>query len=286
VVIARDVSRLTLAYNLRGMSSASERPTGAPGRLKLLTQNGYPEAREQIALDHRARRRAQGGETSIYTLIAAGHELVRASYRAVLESDDLIEVIAEAANSQQALTLACDKSPDVALLDLALPGIDDPDATAVIVSQLAFARVAVMLIVPDENDDRVVSALRAGAVGVLARDAETNELIRAVKLLARGDALLPAGLVRRLLAELPPPSGQHEPLPEELDELTDREREVLALVGTGLNNGEIAARLVISPATAKTHVSRVMVKLRARDRAQLVVLAYETGLVLARARTS
>jgi DNA-binding NarL/FixJ family response regulator len=268
------------------MSSASERPTGAPGRLKLLTQNGYPEAREQIALDHRARRRAQGGETSIYTLIAAGHELVRASYRAVLESDDLIEVTAEAANSQQALTLACDKSPDVALLDLALPGIDDPDATAVIVSQLAFARVAVMLIVPDENDDRVVSALRAGAVGVLARDAETNELIRAVKLLARGDALLPAGLVRRLLAELPPPSGQHEPLPEELDELTDREREVLALVGTGLNNGEIAARLVISPATAKTHVSRVMVKLRARDRAQLVVLAYETGLVLARARTS
>jgi DNA-binding NarL/FixJ family response regulator len=268
------------------MSSASERPTGAPGRLKLLTQNGYPEAREQIALDHHARRRAQGGETSIYTLIAAGHELVRASYRAVLESDDLIEVTAEAANSQQALTLACDKSPDVALLDLALPGIDDPDATAGIVSQLAFARVAVMLIVPDENDDRVVSALRAGAVGVLARDAETNELIRAVKLLARGDALLPAGLVRRLLAELPPPSGQHEPLPEELDELTDREREVLALVGTGLNNGEIAARLVISPATAKTHVSRVMVKLRARDRAQLVVLAYETGLVLARARTS
>lgn len=283
MVIAGDVRGPALAYNLGAMS---DRPTGGPGRLKLLTHDGHREAREQIADDQHARPRAAGAGTSVHMLIAAGHELVRASYRAVLESDELIEIIAEAADCQQAVALARGKSPDVALLDLALPGLDDPETTAVIISHPAFARVAVMLIVTHENDERVLSALRAGAVGVLARDAETSELIRAVKLLARGDALLPAGLVRTLLAELPPQSGQHAPLPEQLDELTDREREVLALVGMGLSNAEIAAQLVISPATAKTHVSRVMVKIRARDRAQLVVLAYETGLVLARARTS
>jgi DNA-binding NarL/FixJ family response regulator len=283
MVIAGDVSGPALAYNLRGMS---DRPTGGPGRLKLLTHNGHREGPEQIAHDRRARARAAGAGASIYMLIAAGHELVRASYRAVLESDELIEIIAEAADSRHAVALAGAKSPDVALLDLALPGLDDAETTAAVVSHPGFARVAVMLIVTHESDERVLSALRAGAVGVLARDTETSELIRAVKLLARGDALLPAGLVRTLLAELPPPSGQHAPLPEQLDELTDREREVLALVGGGLSNAEIAAQLVISPATAKTHVSRVMVKVRARDRAQLVVLAYETGLVLARARTS
>jgi DNA-binding NarL/FixJ family response regulator len=284
MVIAGDASGLDSRYNPGGMSPAPDRPTGGPGRLKLLTDNGYPEARERLALDHRARPRSHNGGTSIHTLIAAGHELVRASYRAVLESDDLIEVIAEAGTSQQALTLAREKSPEVALLDLALPGLDDPDTIAVTVSHPAFVGVAVLLIVSDERDERVVSAMRAGAVGVLARDAETTELLRAVQLLARGDALLPAGLVRTLLAELPPQSGQHPPLPEQLEELTDREREVLGLVGMGLSNGEIAAQLVISPATAKTHVSRVMVKLCARARAQLVVLAYETGLVLARAR--
>jgi DNA-binding NarL/FixJ family response regulator len=282
LVIAGDVRGPALAYNSGRMS---DRPTGGPERLKLLRQNGRREAREQVAHDHRAWARAARAGTSINMLIAADHELVRASYRAVLDSDDLIEITAEAADSQEAVALAAAKSPDVVLLDLALPDLDSPETTAVIVSHPAFARVAVLLIVTHETDGRVLSALRAGAVGVLARDAETSELIRAVKLLARGNALFPAELVRALIAELPPQSGQHGSLPEQLDKLTGREREVLALVGTGLSNAEIAAHLIISPATARTHVSRVMVKVRARDRAQLVVLAYETGLVQARART-
>jgi DNA-binding NarL/FixJ family response regulator len=217
-------------------------------------------------------------------LIAADHQLVRASYCAVLASDDLIEITAEAADSHEAVALAAATSPDVVLLDLALPGLDSPATTAVTVSNPAFARVAVLLIVSHETDERALSALRAGAVGVLARDAETSELIRAVKLLARGDALLPARLVRALIAELEPQSEQPRSLPEQLDELTGREREVLALVGMGLSNAEIAGQLVISPATAKKHVSRTMIKLGARYRAQLVVLAYETGLVQARVR--
>jgi DNA-binding NarL/FixJ family response regulator len=263
----------------------SDRPTGEPERLKLLRHNGRREVRDQVAHDHGARLRAARAGTSINVLIAADHGLVRASYRAVLASDDLIEITAEAADSQEAVALAAVKSPDVVLLDLALPDLDSPETTAVIVSHPAFARVAVLLIVTHETDERVLSALRAGAVGVLARDAETSELICAVRLLARGDALLPAKLVRALMAELPPQSDQHGSLPEQLDALTAREREVLALVGTGLSNAEIAAHLAISPETARTHVSRVMVKVGARDRAQLVVLAYETGLVQARAGT-
>jgi DNA-binding NarL/FixJ family response regulator len=221
--------------------------------------------------------------TSIRVLIAAGQALVRASYRALLESDGRVEVVGEVASGQQALALATDTAPDVALLDLALPGLEDVQTTAAVVSHPAFARVAVMLVALRENDERVLSALRAGAVGVLSKDAEPEELIRALQLLAEGQALLPAAAVRRLLAELPAPSLDHRPLPDQLNELTEREREVVGLVGRGLSNGEIAAQLVISPATAKTHVSRAMVKLHARDRAQLVVLAYETGLVLARA---
>jgi DNA-binding NarL/FixJ family response regulator len=143
-----------------------------------------------------------------------------------------------------------------------------------------------MLITPGENDERVFTALRAGAVGVLSEDAEPAELIRALQVLADGQALLPAGAVRRLLAELPPQSPPRSALPDQLNELTDREREVVALVGLGLSNSEIAAQLVISPATAKTHVSRAMVKLHARDRAKLVVLAYETGLVPKRTNVS
>jgi DNA-binding NarL/FixJ family response regulator len=215
-------------------------------------------------------------------LIAAGQALVRASYRALLESDHRVEVVGEAVSGEQAVALAIDTAPDVALLDLALPGLDDLQTTAAVVSDPAFAAVAVMLIALGENDERVFSALRAGAVGVLSKDAEPAELIRALQVLAEGQALLPAGAVRRLLAELPPQSPDHRSLPDQLNELTDREREVVGLVGRGLSNGEIAAQLVISPATAKTHVSRAMVKLHARDRAQLVVLAYETGLVLAR----
>jgi DNA-binding NarL/FixJ family response regulator len=218
-------------------------------------------------------------------LTAAGQALVRASYRALLERDERIEVVGEATSDQDAFALAADTAPDVALLDLGLRGLDDLGIAHAIVSHRSFAGVAVMLIAGLEDDERVVSAVRAGAVGVLSKDAEPAELIHAVRLLADGDALLPAWVVRRLLAELPP-SVQATPLPGRLDELTSREREIVGLVAHGLSNGEIGALLVISPATAKTHVSRAMIKLNARDRAQLVVLAYETGLVSARTNSS
>jgi DNA-binding NarL/FixJ family response regulator len=260
----------------------SEQGTTRPGHLRLLTEKADREPPELVALDHRAGSRPARAETSIRVLIAAGQALLRASYGALLERDDRIEVVGEAASGEQALALAIDTAPDVAVLDLALPGLEDLQATAAIVSHPAFARLAVMLITPGENDERVFTALRAGAVGVLSEDAEPAELIRALQVLADGQALLPAGAVRRLLAELPPQSPHRSALPEQLHELTDREREVVALVGLGLSNSEIAAQLVISPATAKTHVSRAMVKLHARDRAKLVVLAYESGLVLTR----
>jgi DNA-binding NarL/FixJ family response regulator len=251
------------------------------GHLRLLGRRDDGERRVGVALDERARSRDEGAETPIRMLIAAGHELVRASYRALVERDERIEVVAAAANGRQALALAVDRAPDVALFDLALPGLDDLDAAAEIVSDAVFERIPVMLIVPREDDDRVLGVLRAGAIGVRSKDAEPAELIRAVRLLARGDAILPAGLLRRLLADLPPQSRPSGPLRDRLGELTDREREVVALVGAGLSNAEIAAQLVISPATAKTHVSRAMIKLDARHRAQLVVLAYATGLALA-----
>jgi DNA-binding NarL/FixJ family response regulator len=257
----------------------NEQGTTRPGHLRLLTEKAEREPPELVPPDRRARSRAARAETSIRVLIAAGQALLRASYGALLERDERIDVVGEAASADQALALAVDTVPDVAVLDVALPGLEDLQRLAAIVSHPAFARVAVMLITPGEEDQRVFTALRAGAVGVLSEDAEPAELIRALQVLADGQALLPARAVRRLLAELPPQSPHRSALPDQLNELTDREREVVALVGLGLSNSEIAAQLVISPATAKTHVSRAMVKLHARDRAKLVVLAYETGLV-------
>jgi DNA-binding NarL/FixJ family response regulator len=260
------------------MSVVSGHALSIPSRLRLLKEGDGNHPPGEIGVDHGGQSRATRGETSIRVLIAAGPALVRASYRALLEHDERIEVVAEAASSQQALALATATTPDVALLNLELPGLDDHQATAAIVSHPALARIPVMLIALNDTDERVLTALRAGATGVLSNDARPAELIRALRLLAEGQALLPAGAVRRLLSELPPsqPPGAGS---SGLKELTEREREVLALVGLGLSNPEIAAQLVISPATAKTHVSRAMVKLHARDRAQMVVLAYQSGLV-------
>jgi DNA-binding NarL/FixJ family response regulator len=213
-------------------------------------------------------------------LLAAGQALVRAGYRALLESDGGIEVVAEAATSEQAVARATETGPRVALLDQGLPGLEDPEATGAIVSHRAFAGVAVMLMASEEADERVISALRAGAVGVLRTDDQPQTLIESVRVLACGQALLPASTVRRLLGKLPPPTPRSGRLTRNIEELTDREREVTGLVATGLTNDEIATRLVISPATAKTHVSRAMLKVRARHRAELVVSAYETGLVV------
>lgn len=226
----------------------------------------------------RAARWSAPAESSTRVLIGSGHALARAAYRSLLDSDQRIEIVSEASSAARAVALATEAAPDVALLDLQLPGLDDLEAIAAIVSSPAFAGVAVLLITAPESDERVSSALLAGAVGVLESDAEPADLIQAVKLLARGHALLPAGAVRRLLAEVSPQSRRGS-LPDQLNELTDRELEVVALAATGLSNREIAQKLVISPATAKTHVSRAMVKLHARNRAQLVVLAYQAGLV-------
>jgi DNA-binding NarL/FixJ family response regulator len=265
----------------RGPRAGGEPRTTGPGRLRLISERPNREPRERVPLDDPAGSSRARVETSTRVLIAAGEALVRASYRALLDSDELIEVVATAASGEQALALVTDSRPDVALLDLAAAGLDQLETIVAIVTHPAFADVAVMLIAASEHDERVAGALQAGAAGLLSKDTEPAELIRAVQLLARGHAVFPAEVVRHLLAELPPQSGREKQLPGRLNELTDREREVVALVAKGLSNAEIAAQLVISPATAKTHVSRAMVKLRARDRAQLVVLAYETGLVLA-----
>lgn len=213
-------------------------------------------------------------------LIGHPQESARTGYRALLQDDDRIEVVAEASSSQQALELSAWSRPHVALLDLELAGFDDAEATARTVAHPALARVAVILIAPACDDARVYGAVLAGAVGVVQQDVGPNELIGAVRVVARGGAFLPAPLVRRLLEQLSTKTPLTRPAPAKLRELTPREREIVALVAKGLSNSEIASLLVVSPNTAKTHVSRAMVKLGARHRAQLVVLAYETGLVV------
>jgi DNA-binding NarL/FixJ family response regulator len=253
------------------------------GHLRLLTGAARRESFGELVPDRRGQPHVSHSETldaPIRVLIADGQALVRAGYRALLESDTGIEVAAEASSSWQAVARATEIGLDVALLDQGLPGLDDAEATSAVVSRLALAGVAVMLMASGEGDERVVGALRAGAVGVLRKDDQPATLIESVQLLAKGQALLPASAVRRMLDELRPRSLRHTRLTQGIEELTEREREVVALAGEGLTNGEIAARLVISPATAKTHVSRAMIKLHARHRAELVISAYENGLVV------
>jgi DNA-binding NarL/FixJ family response regulator len=169
--------------------------------------------------------------------------------------------------------------PDVVLIDLELPGAGGLEATRRIFSNPALEDARVIVLSPTDEDDQLFGALRAGASAFLVKDTEPAELLEAVRAVARGEALLSRGVTRRLIAEVASQSDRYRPSPEELEELTAREREVTALVARGLNNQEIAERLVISIATAKTHVSRALRKVDARDRAQLVALAYETGLV-------
>ena len=238
----------------------------APPRLALV---GRPDGLE-------APRRT--GEVRV--LVADGQALVRAGFRVLLEGDGRIEVVGEAATGEEAVALAGRLRPDVVLIDARLPGLDCVEATSRMFSE---SGVAVMLLTGSENDERVFGALRAGASGVLLKDTEPAELVGAVDALARGDALLSPSFARRLIAELASRPQPHLPSSELFDELTAREREVMALVALGLSNDQIAERLVVTPATAKTHVSRAMVKLHARDRAQLVVFAYESGLVPPRA---
>ncbi|MGI5160722.1 response regulator transcription factor [Microbispora sp. CA-102843] len=214
----------------------------------------------------------------IRVLLADDQALVRAGFRALLDAQEGMTVVGEAGDGEQAVLLTRDLRPDVVLMDIRMPGTDGLTATRRIGDDPALADVRIVMLTTFELDEYVFEALRGGASGFLVKDTEPAELIQAVRVVASGDALLSPGVTRRLIAEYV--ARAKEPgIVTRLDPLTEREREVLALVGTGMTNDEIAARLYMSPATAKTHVSRTMTKLHARDRAQLVVIAYESGLV-------
>ena len=217
-------------------------------------------------------------------LLADDQGLVRAGFRVLLDSAADIEVVGEASSGDQALTLAKDRRPDVILMDIRMPNMDGLEATRRIVADREMAGVRVLILTTFEVDEYVFEALRSGASGFVVKDIEPAELLQAVRVVARGDALLSPTVTRRLIAEFAGRPEQRRVAATDLDVLTEREREVMALVAAGRTNDEIAAELFISPATAKTHVSRAMSKLGARDRAQLVVVAYETGLITPRVR--
>jgi DNA-binding NarL/FixJ family response regulator len=215
----------------------------------------------------------------IRVLVADDQTLVRAGFRVLVESAPDLEVVGEAGDGVEAVELARRELPDVVLMDIRMPRMDGLEATRRIVALDRAEGVRVLVLTTFDLDEYVYEALRAGASGFLLKDTPPGDLLAAIRVVAAGDALLAPGVTRRLIAEFarrPEPSAV---TPAALAALTDREREVLALVARGLSNAEIAELLVVSGATAKTHVSRVLAKLHARDRAQLVMLAYETGLV-------
>ncbi|MBE8522815.1 response regulator transcription factor [Amycolatopsis sp. H6(2020)] len=213
----------------------------------------------------------------IRVLLADDQPLLRSGFRAILDVEDDIEVVAEAGDGGEAVRLALKHLPDIALVDVQMPGVDGIEATRRIAADPALAGVHVVILTNYGLDEYVFEALRAGAAGFLVKDIQPEDFLHAVRVAARGDALLAPSITRKLIDRyvtqpLVPGAG--------LAELTNREREAVTLVARGLANEEIAERMVISPLTAKTHVNRAMMKLRARDRAQLVVFAYESGLVV------
>jgi DNA-binding NarL/FixJ family response regulator len=218
----------------------------------------------------------------IRVVLADDQSLVRAGFGALLASTPDISVVSEAEDGDTALRRVRETVPDLVLMDIRMPGRDGLEATRAIAADAALAGVKVVMLTTFAEDDYIFEALRAGASGFLVKDTDPADLISAVRTIHGGEALLSPVVTRRLIEEFvlrakPPQPGRE--LRRRLGELTEREREVVALAAQGLSNDEIARRLVVSPATAKTHVSRAMIKLGTRDRAQLVVIGYETGLV-------
>ena len=214
----------------------------------------------------------------IRVLLADDQALVRGGFRALLDARDDIEVIGEAADGTEAVALTKHLIPDVVLMDIRMTCLDGLEATRQIAADPHLHHVRIVIRTTFELDEYLFDALRLGASGFLVKDTEPADLVAAVRIVARGDGLLSPKATRRLIAEFATRAKAPRPTTQ-LDELTDREREIMALVAGGLSNDEIAKQLIISPATARTHVSRAMLKLGAHDRTQLAVLAYETGLV-------
>ncbi|MGP3637130.1 response regulator [Streptomyces sp. 24-1644] len=216
----------------------------------------------------------------IRVLLVDDQPLLRSGFRALLDLEDDIEVVGEAADGEAGLALVRKELPDVALIDIQMPVMDGIEATRRIAADPALAGVHVVMLTNYGMDEYVFDALRAGAAGFLVKDIVPEDFLHAVRVAARGDALLAPSITRKLIDRYvtqPPPTRTGG-----LEELTSREREAVILAAQGLSNDEIAGRMVISPLTAKTHINRAMAKLHARDRAQLVVLAYESGLVAPR----
>ncbi|MFJ4683251.1 response regulator [Streptomyces sp. NPDC088789] len=221
---------------------------------------------------------------TIRVLLADDQALLRSAFRVLVDSEPDMDVVGEASNGEEAVRLAKERRADVVLMDIRMPGTDGLAATRMITADPTLAHVRIVILTTFEVDDYVVQSLRAGASGFLGKGSEPDELLTAIRLAAGGDALLsPAatkGLIARFLAQGDAGSADHDPArAERLEALTGREREVLVQVAGGHSNDEIAERLAVSPLTVKTHVNRAMAKLGARDRAQLVVIAYESGLV-------
>ena len=217
----------------------------------------------------------------IRVLLVDDQPLIRSGFRALLDLEDDIEVVAEAADGEEGLALAKEHLPDIALIDIQMPVVDGIEATRRIAADPALARVHVVILTNYGLDEYVFNALRAGAAGFLVKDILPEDFLHAVRVAARGDALLAPSITRKLINRYvtqPLTTGTDT----SLEELTNREREAVGLVAQGLSNAQIADRMMISPMTAKTHINRAMAKLHARDRAQLVVLAYESGLVAPR----
>ncbi|WP_406284505.1 response regulator [Streptomyces sp. NBC_00209] len=216
----------------------------------------------------------------IRILLADDQRLVRAGIRGILDDEDDLHVVAEAADGRAALVACRELLPDVVLMDIRMPGTDGLEAARRIAADERLADVKVVMLTTFDLDEYVYGALRSGATGFLLKDTEPAELLHAVRVAARGDALISPSVTRRLIAEFAERPERSRTPDRRLDVLTGREREVMRLIAAGRTNGEIAAQLVVSPLTAKTHVSRIMAKLGARDRSQVVVMAYEYGLVV------